>query len=295
MTKVESFGGDWTEDKLERLSKYLRAYTKIFDKNVKAQYLRTIYVDAFASTGSRATSLKEGDQSETDEEAQSFLKGSAQIALEVEPRFNQYLFIEKDKQRAAELELLTASHPQAAASIQVVNADANQYLQRWCATTDWSVNRAVVFLDPFGMQVEWALLEAIAKTQAIDVWLLFPIGMGVNRLLTKSKPPPPAWAARLTKTLGTEEWKDEFYPPKVEPTLFGDVESEAKDTDFDRIAAYFVKRLQTIYPGVANNPLLLRNSRSAPMYLLCFATASKKESVINAARRIAQHVLGKAR
>lgn len=144
------------------------------------------------------------------------------------------------------------------------------------------------------MQVEWALLEAIAKTQAIDVWLLFPIGMGVNRLLTKSEPPPASWADRLTKTLGTEEWKTEFYPPKVEPTLFGDVESQAKDTDFDRIAAYFVKRLQTIYPGVATNPLLLLNSRSAPMYLLCFATASKKESVIKAALRIAQHVLRKA-
>ena len=39
---------------------------------------------------------------------------------------------------------------------------------------DWSLHRAVLFLDPYGMQVEWATIEAVAKTKAIDLWLLFP-------------------------------------------------------------------------------------------------------------------------
>jgi three-Cys-motif partner protein len=50
------FGGDWTTDKLERVRKYLCAYTKIFSSNERASYLTTIYVDAFAGTGERADS-----------------------------------------------------------------------------------------------------------------------------------------------------------------------------------------------------------------------------------------------
>ena len=51
MQKRQHFGGAWTEDKLNRLDKYLRAYLKIFKKNVNAQFYTTIYVDAFAGTG----------------------------------------------------------------------------------------------------------------------------------------------------------------------------------------------------------------------------------------------------
>ena len=36
---------------------------------------------------------------------------------------------------------------------------------------DWSSHRAVLFLDPYGMQVEWTTIEAIARTGAIDLWL----------------------------------------------------------------------------------------------------------------------------
>ncbi len=36
------------------------------------------------------------------------------------------------------------------------------------------------------MQVDWKTIEAVAATKAIDLWLLFPLGVGVNRLLTRS-------------------------------------------------------------------------------------------------------------
>jgi three-Cys-motif partner protein len=47
------FGGDWTEIKLSRLHKYLKAYRHIFTRNEKARYFKTWYVDAFAGTGLR--------------------------------------------------------------------------------------------------------------------------------------------------------------------------------------------------------------------------------------------------
>ena len=32
-----------------------------------------------------------------------------------------------------------------------------------------------MFLDPYGMEVEWKTLQAVAATRAIDVWFLFPL------------------------------------------------------------------------------------------------------------------------
>jgi len=298
MKKAQSFGGDWTEDKLKRLGKYLQAYTKIFAANQNAQFLTTVYVDAFASTGERTTDNKSNKGAETDAdisdaEVRKFLDGSVRIALEVKPEFDQYLFIELDAEKCEILgHNLTASYPDMMHKIQIENAEANQYLKNWCRSTDWSKKRAVLFLDPFGMQVEWSLLEAISQTHAIDIWLLFPIGMGVNRMLTRSQLPPKSWADRLTKTLGNKDWQEKFYPSVVDMTLFGDVETQSKKTSFASIAEYFVTRLNTLFPdGVADNPVLLRNSRNTPLYLLCFATSNKKDSVRKAALRIASDIL----
>ncbi len=53
MLTIHQFGGDWTQEKLERLRKYLRAYMTIFTANEWARHYTTYYVDAFAGTGSR--------------------------------------------------------------------------------------------------------------------------------------------------------------------------------------------------------------------------------------------------
>jgi three-Cys-motif partner protein len=190
------FGGDWTSDKLERVWKYLRAYTTIFKQNVKARYLTTIYVDAFAgtgghvkSTGSRHEASEGTLEVEDDADAKAWRKGSARIALEVAPPFDRFLFIERSARWVKELQKLRAEFPERSDVIQIEHGDANSVLSQWCQRTDWQRHRAVVFLDPYGMQVDWATIEAIASTKAIDLWLLFPLGMAVNRLLTKSKPP----------------------------------------------------------------------------------------------------------
>ena len=52
---------------------------------------------------------------------------------------------------------------------------------------------------------------------------------------------------------------------------------------------YFIDRLRSIFPGVAENPLQLRNSKNVPLYLLCFAAGNAKGAPI--AVEIAQNVL----
>jgi len=66
--------------------------------------------------------------------------------------------------------------------IKIICDDANTALLNWCKQLDTKRARAVVFLDPFGASVEWKVIEAIADTKAVDLWILFPHG-AINRML----------------------------------------------------------------------------------------------------------------
>ncbi len=286
------FGGDWTDEKLERVRKYLVEYTKIMSK----QKFRFAYIDAFAGTGYRT--LKQEDNPEelmfpeiAEQESQRFLEGSARIALQIKPEFNKYIFIEKDDGRIRELTRLKSEFPLVQNSIEVVQADANSYLQDRCENYTWRHNRAVVFLDPYGMQVEWKTIAAIAGTQAIDLWLLFPLGVAVNRLLKKDGKIDPIIRERLDRLFGATDWYDTFYRTVKMPGLFGEETRIEKIGGFDAIAQYFVKRLKTVFAGVAENPLPLYNSRNNPLYMLCFAAGNPRGAPI--AVDIAQYILNR--
>jgi three-Cys-motif partner protein len=172
--------------------------------------------------------------------------------------------------------------------ITLVNEEANSYLQRLCRES-WDGKRAVVFLDPFGMQVKWTTIETLARTKAVDTWILFPLGVAVNRLLTRSGEINEAIRARLDDLFGTTDWFEVFYETSRQVNLFGDRPERVKTADFRLIGEYFVKRLKTVFAGVADNPRPLRNSRNIPLYLLCFAAANPRGASI--ALRIAQYIL----
>ena len=201
------FGGEWTRQKLEVLEKYLAAYTLA----LKNQTFRTAYIDAFAGTGYRADAGSDAELEQpmfpdlAADEPQELLDGSARIALRLERAFSKYIFIERSPARCAQLEKLRGEFPGRASDIEIVQGDANDEIRTLCAK-DWRRHRAVMFLDPYGMQVEWSTVEAIAHTQAVDLWLLFPLGIGINRLLPKSGEIPEPWRRRIELFLGTDDW-----------------------------------------------------------------------------------------
>jgi three-Cys-motif partner protein len=164
------FGGPWTQQKLEVLSKYLSAYTKIFTKNPKAQFYTTSYVDAFAGTGVIRRPALGGfasffpELAKADEE---FRKGSVRRALEVEPPFDKYVFIEKSAKKCKELKAVAEEFPKK--KVDVINEDANSALLKWCSKLNTERERAVVFLVPFGASVEWKVVSALAKTRATSI------------------------------------------------------------------------------------------------------------------------------
>lgn len=290
MADIQKFGGDWTQEKLARVKSYLSAYTTA----LKNQPFKLIYVDAFAGTGYRNLKIDDTNHplfpEQTGEDAVRFHAGSARIALETTPRFNEYFFIETDPTKCAELEKLKLYFPDKAKDINILKMDANAVIQQACKAS-WKKNkiRGVLFLDPFGMNVSWETIEAIAKTEAIDMWYLFPLGVGVNRLLKKDGKISPGWKKKLDDLFGCSEWENIFYKTESIQNLFGEEEITTKTVDFKQIADYFVKRMETIFPGVIKKPLLLCNAKNNPMYMLCFACGNKNGCKV--ALKIASHIL----
>ena len=131
-----SYGGPWTNEKLNILKAYLDAYTTA----LKNQPFSLVYLDAFAGTGYVELA------SQDDPDAVTFIHGSAAIATGIDDKpFDKLIFVEKDQDRCNELTNLKDSHP--GRDIQIENSDANNFLRElhW----DWRRWRGVLFLDPF--------------------------------------------------------------------------------------------------------------------------------------------------
>lgn len=298
--KGHQFGGDWTTRKLEVLKGYLSAYNIALREKPSPQWpFERTFIDAFAGTGYRQERRRSHVSSVEDKasllfpdlaakQPQDLLDGSARIALKTEPRFNKYIFVERSADRCRHLEGLREEFPQLAADIDIRLGDANAEIQDLCLNRSWRSHRAVLLLDPYGMQVDWKTIEAVAGTKAIDLWLLFPLGMGVNRLLPRNGEVPEAWRRRLDALLGTTDWYDEFYKVERTADLFGDQAECVVKATMETIGKYFTRRLSEVFAGVAE-PGVLHNSSNNPLYLFCFAVGN--ENGKPTALRIANHML----
>jgi three-Cys-motif partner protein len=170
------FAGMHTVEKLRVLESYLVAYQRV----MKNTSFETIFFDAFAGTGD--IPIEElGGLFQDVEEVDPFLEGSARRALAVKPPFAKYIFVERSKRKAAVLQSLKSEFAHLSKRIQIERADANVAVERFCTDINWQRTRAVMFLDPFGNQVGWNTIEAIARTRGIDLWYLFPAHLGINR------------------------------------------------------------------------------------------------------------------
>ena len=107
-------------------------------------------------------------------------------------------------------------------------------------------------------------------------------------MLTLQEPPPEQWARSLDGALGATDWRQAFYAPASQHSLFGD-SHEQRTATVEAVGQYFLARLRTAFVDVAPNPLTLTNSNGTPLYLLCFAAANKKGAPI--ALKIAKSIL----
>lgn len=293
-------GGDWTRLKLDCIEEYFRRYMDV----MKFQKFHKIYIDAFSGTGEPykvvSGSIKSEQQRleiaiEIDKPQEEFFDGSVRRALAVPNGFNSFRLIERRRKNVSKLLDLAGEPQNSSRDIQILSGDANDEILRLCKTIDWhaergrKMHRAVLFLDPFGCQVDWATIEAVARTQAIDMWYLFPSGW-LNRLLPRSGKIPPEWEACLDRCLGSPDWRDEFFEEQRAPTLFDfDAVKRNKTASIASIEQYFIKRLKTVFSAVNQSCVPIENMQGYQMFSLCFAAGNPTGA--GPAGRIASHLI----
>jgi len=269
--------GPWAEDKLARLRKYLSAFTAIMRKRHWAEGY--VYVDAFAGSGQVRLRKVETDPSPAifdlgseftrDPNAQELLDGSPRVALEITNPFTHYVFLERDAKRAALLRAIKEEF-KGRRNIVIRTGDCNEYLSEKLVNNpviDWRRWRGVVFLDPFGMQVPWSTLSHLAETRALEVFLNFPVGMSIQRLLKRDGQFTEKERRKLDQYFGDEGWFDVIYPRKRD--LFGLERSKVEDAE-QRLVAWYRERLRKKF-GFVSEPHLVVNSRGGHLYFLVFA------------------------
>ena len=271
-------GGKWTIEKLDILARYLDAYATAPNH----QPFKLMYIDAFAGTGE--ISLRKED-----EDARYFIEGSARRALRIADKpFDRLIFVEKDRQRYEQLNTLQRENP--SRTIQTENVDANSYLR--FMREDWREWRGVLFLDPFATSVEFSTIERIARFNALDTWILFPVS-AIARIMPISKNPndiSDKWADRLTRIYGDESWRDLYSISPQQPLpLFGD-ELQQRDSGVDGIVKIYKDKLQSLFgQRFMERSKTFTTSRNSPLFEFMFCVGNPKGATI--AKRIAGHIL----
>jgi three-Cys-motif partner protein len=262
---MNDFGGKWTEEKIEAFIKYVKAYLQIMKNRT---HFRLLYFDGFAGSGTITP----------DEDPSEFIQGVATQVLSIsEPReFDVYLFVEKDPDNAEKLEnLISSRFPDK--RVRVAVGDCNEKLLQlasYLRGPERKNDRALAFIDPYGMQLSWNSIEALRGLD-MDVWILVPTGIAIGRLLRNDGEISSGWMARLQDFLGmtAEDIKRHFYREETRHTLFGDETVVVKqERATERAGQLYRDRIRSanIFRFVSE-PLIMRNSKNSVMYhfILC--------------------------
>lgn len=280
------FGGVSTDLKLALVEGYLKAFTTALNGRFSL-----MYIDAFAGTGERTVKHEAQDGGLLGDNISARverLRGSARIAIEVHPRFDKLVFIDANRRHFDALTQLAKAYPER--DIEVVRANANDVIQKATAIGNWSRVRAVMFLDPYGMHVEWKTLESIAKTKAIDVWYLVSLAGLFRQAARDERNLSDQKKKAISRMLGTDDWESVWYEQSQSLDLFGDLDRRRRVASVDQIEDFVRHRLRTIFPKVLK-PLRLRNQQNVPTFSLFFAISNPEPRAMGLAQRIAGYLL----
>lgn len=180
-------GSAHTELKVSVLGQYLQSFTTA----LQGKGFVLAYIDAFAGTGRFAIDVGEAGllADIVDDEGIVSRPGSARIAIKTTPPFDVIVLIDKDTKSVEALQVLR-DEP-GAERLKIIDGDANETVLKLCKGIPWKSGprlpngmRAVMFLDPFGVSVDWNTVVEIGKTGAIDLWYLLNVE-GIGRLLAR--------------------------------------------------------------------------------------------------------------
>ena len=299
----KAWGGKWTEEKLDAFEKYVKAYLTIMNTYRDAYGWQLLYFDGFAGRGTRNhEEEKEEVEYATDLFGQevtvedfNVYQGAAERVVKIESdgvrSFDHFYFVDKIEANCKALEEKLANY-QNTGKKHYLPKDANEAVKMLASTLRKYGNcKALAFLDPFGMQIDWASIESL-KDLSVDLWILVPTGVIINRLLERKidQAKGLAHAEKLKSFFGMteEEIKSFFYTEKQVQTLFGEEEIITKaENSIRKIAQLYVKRLHEVFPYVTEEPMVLYNNHNVPIFHFVFAAKNKT------AMKIAQDIINK--
>jgi three-Cys-motif partner protein len=250
--------GDWSLLKLDIIEKYGAAYTKAFLN--RGRFLKKFYIDGYSGAGVHLV-----------KRTREQIEGSPSRALRTTPPFDGFHFIDLNADKTAHLRQLCARAGHADADIQT--GDANQHLRELLPTIRYKDHkRALCLLDPYGLQLDWEVMEIAGRLGTIDMFLNFPImDMNRNALLWRPERASPEDIKRMTRFWGDQSWQQAVYRETGQPDLFGAAPEKRKQPNAAIIAA-FRERLQKVAGfQFVPDPLPMTNRNNAVVYYLFFA------------------------
>lgn len=253
------FGGFWTHQKSSIIKKYVKAYLDIMNR----QNFKLIYFDGFAGSGEAET--KEGLLTSIALEV---------LSLEHSRRFDYYYLIEQDPDLANNLKSMSEKYSNQFGRVEVRVEDANKVLADMASAMKENRNlRALAFLDPYGMALDWGSVRQCSGLD-IDFWVLVPTGIAYNRMIVRNQEFPKGWLDKLEKATGLseEDIRQKFYQTTSTPTLFGyENRTEKVSEPVKVIARIYLDQLRTVWKYVSE-PFPLANSTGSNMYHLMMGT-----------------------
>jgi len=263
--------GFWSQIKLDIVRDYAKAYSTILAK----QPLKHIYVDAFAGAG--VHQLKGTGE---------LVPGSPLNALNVVPPFKELHLIDLDGAKVSSLRRLVGNR----SDVFIYEEDCNKVLlaKVFPRVRYDDYRRGLCLLDPYGLTLNWSVLEAAGKMRSIEVFLNFPImDMNRNALWSNPEKVDPEDLARMTTFWGDDSWRELAYARQG--TLFG-ADDLVKKVDNEQVVEAFRKRLKEVAGFLeVPDPLPMRNSKNAVVYYLFFASNNRTGA------RIARDILNRYR
>ena len=251
--------GPWTEVKHEIIRDYARAYSTILRAQQRPGFYH-IYIDAFAGAG-RYVSKKSG----------LLVPGSTELALQTNPPFREYHFIDIDDVKVAQLEQIAGDR----SDVIIHHGDCNRVLveQVLPLVRYDQYRRGLCILDPYGLHLNWVTVASVAAMRTVDIFINFPT-MDINRNALVRNPSgiAPLQAERMTAFWGDESWRQRFYEDSPQLPLLGE-RPEVKSVTNEAVAEAYRQRLRTVAGfGYVPPPIPMRNSSNAILYYLFFAS-----------------------
>ena len=191
--------GPWSEVKQDILKTYATVYSRILSAQSQPR-LHHVYIDAFAGSGVHLS-----------RQSGQLIRGSPLNALDVNPPFRDYHFIDLDGDKVERLHELVGER----SDVHLYHGDSNNLLiNEVFPQVDYKdYRRGLCLFDPYGMQLEWDVIEAAAKLGTLDIFINFPT-MDMNRSVLRKDPEAKVSEKNLQRMnafWGDESWKGAAY------------------------------------------------------------------------------------